>query len=67
MCSRSVTLPRYLPRIKAVADAFEQVKGMISSGKWTQLEAFANTEADNAALPLKVRRVLDQAVRASQG
>lgn len=45
---------RYLPRVKAAADALPAAKASLQAGQWDKVEAYANTEADNAALPLKL-------------
>jgi len=45
---------RYLPRVKAAADALPTAKASLQAGQWEKVEAYANGEADNAALPLKL-------------
>lgn len=45
---------RYLPRVKAAADALPAAREALQAGEWEKVESYVAKEADNAALPLKL-------------
>jgi hypothetical protein len=45
---------RYLPKIKAAVDELPAARTAIEKGQWEQVDAYAQKEADLAALPLKL-------------
>lgn len=56
LCSASAR-KRYLPRIKLVSDSLGDAKTLVGRGDWAQLEKFANKEADDCTLPMKVNQI----------
>lgn len=45
---------RYLPKIKAAVDELPAARTAIEKGQWEKVDAYAQKEADLAALPLKL-------------